>query len=171
MRKEENIVQFSSFSGRIVFPVFYSLMATLLIPATLWYILTSTDIYDMAGGIIFFVLLAVIWIVFVWGELRLKAIRIVFMKNAIETVSFLGLGRKLSFNNNGITGYKLMLEPAWPLPNECIILFSNEKEVLRISQFYFRNYELMKARITGAYKDLGREKFSTIKALTAIFKN
>lgn len=170
MTDKIQIGQTSSFSGRTFLPVFYSLMATLLIPATVWYIFTSSAIYDIIGGLVFFVLLTVIWIVFVWGELRLKAVRIYFREDAIECVPFLGWGRKTSYSHNQITGYKIMLEPALPLPYESIILVSHEKELLQISQFYFRNYEPMKSLISDSFDDLGSEKFSTWKAFTNIFK-
>lgn len=171
MTDKIQIVQASSFSGRIFLPVFYSLMVTLLMPATVWYIFTSSTVYDIIGGLIFFVLLTAIWVVFVWGELRLKAFRIYFREDTIECIPFLGLGKKKSYSHNQITGYKIMLEPALPLPYESIILVSHEKELLQLSQFYFRNYEPMKLLIKDSFEDLGREKFSTWKAFAGIFKN
>ena len=71
-----NPVLVSVFSNRIVVPVFYGVITSILLPGTVWYTLTSNDIFDMIGGIIAFIVVALIWFVMVWGELRLRAIKI-----------------------------------------------------------------------------------------------
>ena len=165
------IIQISVFSGRIVFPVFYSLISSLLLPASLWYILTSTDLYDILPGVLVFVFTLFLWVVMVWGELRLKMSRLYFKEGVMEIISFWGLwGKRICYYEH-ITGFKTLLEPALPTPYECITLMNGEKKLLRISQFYYSNYDEIKLLVTNTFQDLGREEFSTKRTFADIFKS
>lgn len=160
----------SVFSNRIVIPVFYGLITSILLPATVWYTLTSNDVLDIIGGVIAFIVVALIWLAIVWGELRLKTYRIYFQKNHIEVRSFFGIGKKHTYTYNDINGYRIGLQPAFPLPYEYIILMRNEKKQLRISQFYFRNYKEIKLLITERFENYQIQKFSLREAITEIFE-
>jgi hypothetical protein len=145
----------SVFSNRIVVPVFYGVITSILLPATVWYALTSNDVFDIIGGIIAFLVIALIWLVIVGGELRLKTHRIYFKANNYNTISECTIG----------------LQPAYPFPYECITLISNQKEILRISQFYFRNYLEMKLLVIDTFKEYKIIKFSLKKYILEIFKS
>lgn len=161
----------SVFSNRITISIFYSLITSLLLPATVWYIFTSGDVLDIIGGIVAFILVSMIWLVMVWGELRLKTHRIYFKANSIEVRSFFGLGKKQTYAYDTICEYTISLQPAYPFPYECITLISNQKDVLRISQFYFRNYLEMKLLIIDKFKEYKVRKFSLRKSILEIFKS
>ncbi|MDZ4072708.1 MAG: hypothetical protein U1C70_12850 [Sediminibacterium sp.] len=158
------------FSNRIAIPIFYSLITSLLLPATIWYIFTSGDVFDIIWGILAFVLVLMIWLVMVWGELRLKIHRIYFTTKGIEVRSFLGIGKKRTYSYDVITGFMIGLQPAYPFPYESITLMLNEKKLLRISQFYFRNYKEIKLLITERFANYQIQKFSLRKAITEIFE-
>ncbi len=160
----------SVFSNRIAIPIFYSLIASLLLPAIVWYIFTSGDVLDIIGGIVAFVLVLIIWLVMVWGELRLKTHRIYFTTNGIEVRPFLGLRKSQTYSYDDITGFTIELQPAYPFPYERITLMSHEKKLLRISQFYFRNYKEIKLLITERFTNYQIQKFSLRKAITEIFE-
>lgn len=123
-----NPVLVSVFSNRLVIPVFYGLIISILLPATVWYILTSNDVLDIIGGITAFIVVALIWLVMVWGELRLRAIKISFTDNDIVVQSFFGIGNKKIYSYNTITSFHSTLQPALPLPYECITLINNQKK-------------------------------------------
>jgi hypothetical protein len=161
----------SVFSNRIVVPVFYGVITSILLPATVWYALTSNDVFDIIGGIIAFLVIALIWLVIVGGELRLKTHRIYFKANNIEVRSFFGLGKKQTYAYNTISECTIGLQPAYPFPYECITLISNQKEILRISQFYFRNYLEMKLLVIDTFKEYKIIKFSLKKYILEIFKS
>jgi|GEM_PF-1630409 len=172
MKKEVNIspvIPASVFSWRIIFPVFYSLVSTLLLPLSWWYILTSGDVYDILAGSIVFVMSLVLWLVMVWGELRLRAVRICFKETCIEIVPFLGFGRKQQYQYDQVTGYTTLLQPSLPLPYECITLLGHQKELLQVSAFYFSNYKQLKTLMKEKFEDKGREEYSLKKAFTEIF--
>lgn len=161
----------SVFSKRVTIPIFYSSITSLLLPATVWYIFTSGDVLDIIGGIVAFILVSMIWLVMVWGELRLKTHRIYFKSNSIEVRSFFGLGKKQTYAYDTISGCTISLQPAYPFPYECITLISNQKDVLRISQFYFRNYLEMKLLLIDTFKDYKITKFSLRKSILEIFES
>lgn len=160
----------SVFSRKIVITVFYSLMTSVLLPAIVWYIFTSGSMFDIIGGIVVLMLVLFIWLVMVWGELRLKIHQIYFTTNGIEFRSFLGIGKKRVYSYDVITGFTIGLQPAYPFPYESITLMRNEKKLLRISQFYFRNYKEIKLLITERFASCQIQKFSLRKAITEIFE-
>jgi hypothetical protein len=160
----------SVFSNRIVVPVFYGVITSILLPATVWYTLTSNDVFDMIGGIIAFIVVALIWLVMVWGELRLKTYRIYFQTNHIEVQSFFGLGKKRIYAYDEINRYIIGLKPAYPLPYESIRLMRDEKKLLWISQFYFRNYKEIKLLITERFEHYQIQKFSLWEAIAEVFE-
>lgn len=159
----------SVFSNRIVIPVFYSLITSILLPATIWYTLTSNYLFDIIGGIVAFILVALIWLAMVWGELRLRAIKISFTDNDIVVQSFFGIGNTKVYSYNTITSFHSTLQPALPLPYECITLINNQKKVIHISQYYFTNYSQLKGFVTEKFKNDGAKRFSLKKMFREIF--
>lgn len=160
----------SAFSNKMAIPFFCILITSILLPAIVWYIFTSGDVLDIIGGIVVFILVLMIWLVMVWGELRLKTHRIYFTTNGIEVRPFLGLRKSQNYSYNDITGFTIGLQPAYPFPYESITLMSNEKKLLRISQFYFRNYKEIKLLITERFTNYQIQKFSLRKLITDIFE-
>ncbi len=159
----------SVFSNRIVIPVFYGLITSILLPATVWYTLTSNDLFDIIGGIVAFMVIVLIWLVMVWGELRLRAIKISFTDNDIVVQSFFGIGNTKVYSYNTITSFHSTLQPALPLPYECITLINNQKKVIYISQYYFANYSQLKGFVTEKFKNDGAKRFSLKKMFREIF--
>jgi hypothetical protein len=159
----------SVFSRKIVITVFYSLMTSVLLPTIVWYIFTSGSMFDIIGGIVVLMLVLFIWLVMVWGELRLKAIRISFTDNDIVVKSFLGIGNAKKYSYDSITGFQSTLEPALPLPYECIRLMNNQKQVLYISQYYFTNYHQLKVFVIEKFENDGVREFSLKKTFLEIF--
>lgn len=167
-RKEELLLA-SVFSFRVFIPLLLVLLSALLVPVIIWYIFSSGDAFDIIGGIVFFLLLLLIVTVMFWGELRLKAVRIRFTATAVELTPFLGWGKKRSWPYQEIDGYMTGLEPAYPVPNERIVLISHKKEVVQLSRFYFQNYGAMKQFVQDKFEDLGQKPFSMRKAVREIF--
>lgn len=159
----------SVFSKRIAIPIFYSLITSLLLPGIVWYIFTSGDVLDIIGGIVAFIVVALIWLVMVWGELRLRAIKISFTDNDIVVQSFFGIGDTKIYSYDAITSFHTTLQPALPLPYECITLINNQKKVVHISQYYFANYSQLRGFVTEKFKNNGAKSFSLKKMVREIF--
>lgn len=168
-RATTRTILISLFSGRVGVPVFFSLLTSILLPATVWYILTSQNIFDIIGGIIAFIVILFIWLTMVWGELRLRAIRISFTDSGIELQPFLGFGNKKFYKYDHITGFQTTLQPALPLPNECITLISNKQTVVHISRYYYSNYTALKTLVKQKFDDDGIVQFNLKKMFIEIF--
>ena len=166
----EQTTLISKFSIRVVVPIFFGLVSTVSLPVTMWYICTSGDITDIIGGLIALVHLLVMWMVIFLGEFRLRALQLSFTETHIEVKPFLGLGNMQVYSYESIKGFQSMLQPALPLPNECLILSNDAKELVRISQFYFSNYTALKKIVIERCKDQGIKRFSVKKAFTEIFE-
>ncbi len=160
----------SKFSIRAIVPLFFGLVSTALLPVTIWYMFTSGDIIDIIGGLIAFVHLLVMWMVVCWGEFRLRALQISLTETHIEVKPFFGLGTMQVYNYESISGFETMLQPALPLPYECLIVSNGAKELVRISQFYFSNYTVLKKIVTEKCKDQGMKRFTLKRAFTEIFE-
>jgi hypothetical protein len=164
-----NPVLVSVFSNRIVVPVFYGVITSILLPVTVWYTLTSNDIFDIIGGIVAFILIAMIWLAMILGELRLRAIKISFTDNDIVVQSFFGIGDTKIYSYDAITSFHTTLQPALPLPYEGITLINNQKKVVHISQYYFANYSQLKGFVMEKFNNDGAKRFSLKKMFREIF--
>ncbi len=127
-------------------------------------------IYISMSIITIIVHLLVIWGVIFWGEFRLRALQLSFTETHIEVKPFFGLGTMQVNNYESISGFETMLQPALPLPYECLILSNGAKELVRISQFYFSNYSALKKIVTEKCKDQGMKRFTLKRAFTEIFE-
>jgi len=108
-----------------------------------------------------------IWLIL--GELRTKIIKVILEDGKITVTNFLGLGTKKVFNLDELDGFSISFLPSQGGTYEYLYLILNNKKVVKISEFYHKNYSEFKQVIILKTRDLGNERFSYIKELREIF--
>ena len=117
---------------------------------------------------VFFVL-AMYLIVWVgYGELRTKAVHIIFDGRTIYMRRFYGLGRSTYFDMADFDGYStsiLMARGRY----EYLYLKLGKKKMIKLSEFYHWNYLALKEHIAQRMTYLGYEEFSFKTEMKEIF--
>lgn len=108
------------------------------------------------------------FIYLVFGELRTKIIIIKIQPNEIIIKRFFGLKTEV-YKNSEINGWVISYLTAQGGTYEYLYLKKGKRKVIKISQFYHKNYFQLKKEIKGKFKDLGYEKFSFIDEFKEIF--
>lgn len=114
-------------------------------------------------------LLILVFIYLVIGELRTKFIIIGINKNEIKIKRFLGLKTE-TYKFSEIEGWKYSHLPSRGGTYEYLYLYQNNKKIIKISEFYHKNYFQLKNKIQTNFKNLGYEQFSLLDELKEIFK-
>jgi hypothetical protein len=110
------------------------------------------------------------WIWLVFGELRTKVIRVEIGYDSIAVKGYFGLGAPKTYYFNEIEGYKISILPASGAVYEYLYIIAGDKKVVKLSQFYHKNYvELKEAIAAVPIKYLGFENFSYGRELKEIF--
>lgn len=110
------------------------------------------------------------FIFLVYGEIRNKFISIEVNKVGVLRKSFLGLSSKY-YKFEEIDGWKISHLTSRGGTYEYLYFYlkNNDKKVIKISEFYHRNYFQVKENISKSYKCLGYEQFSFIDEIKEIF--
>ena len=112
-------------------------------------------------------LFLIIWLVY--GELRTKAIKVKIESDNISVNSFFGLSSSRLYTFKEFDGYKISILPSEYQDYEYLYLMSNQKKIIKVSQFYHSNYLDLKKAIEIKTRNLGEEPFSLFKELKEIF--
>ncbi|MDR3023586.1 hypothetical protein [Chryseobacterium sp.] len=104
-----------------------------------------------------------------FGELRTKCINVAINKNEIVVKRFFGILTK-TYKTSEIEGWKYSHLTGKGGTYEYLYLYTAGKKVVKISQFYHKNYFNIKNYIQGNFKYLGYEKLSYIDEFKEIFK-
>lgn len=105
----------------------------------------------------------------VFGELRTKCIIITINKNDIIVKRFFGLLTK-TYKFSDIEGWKYSHLTGKGGTYEYLYLYKGGMKVIKMSQFYHKNYFQIKNYIQGNFKYLGYEQLSYIDEFKEIFK-
>lgn len=105
----------------------------------------------------------------VFGELRTKCISVIISKNEIVVKRFFGILTKI-YTISEIEGWKYSHLTGKGGTYEYLYLYKAGNKVVKISQFYHKNYFKIKNHIQGNFKYLGYEKLSYIDEFKEIFK-
>lgn len=116
-----------------------------------------------AGIFVFF------WIWIFFGELRTKAITVSLNSNHITVRRYFGLGRKKVFHLTDFDGYRTSTLSSEYQTFEFLYLLAGKRKVVKLSEFYHKNYPDLKSAFSGKLKNLGNEKFSLIREVKEIF--
>ena len=158
----------SKFKLRIFFPI------ALLVLITGFIIISSKLILNDIKNATLIVYLVIAFSIFLWiwlffGELRTKVIKITIEEHEIIVSNYFGLQAKKVYLLSGFDGFKTSLMPARYQTYEFLYLMANDKKVIKLSGYYHKNYDDLKARLSLSLKDLGDEKFSLFSEVKEIF--
>lgn len=128
--------------------------------------INSDNIFPMLLVFIFFVLI-LIWLI--WGELRTKAVKVSIDMDRLSYSNFLGLGNLRVLRFSEIDGFKIANLPSEYQDYEYLYVMVNKYKVIKLSEFYHKNYKELKAMISSKSKCLGEEKFSYVQEFKEIF--
>lgn len=104
-----------------------------------------------------------------FGEVKTKFIAVEFEKDEIIVKRFLGLQTK-SYKFSEIEAWKYSHLASKRGTYEYLYLYKNGHKIIKISQFYHRNYDEVKRYIETKFKCLVYEKFSYIDELKEMFR-
>jgi hypothetical protein len=105
-----------------------------------------------------------------WGECRTKMIKITIDGGIISVRRFAGLSKKSEFFISEFDGFKTSNQPYKGLgDSELLYLMKGGRKIIKISEYYHKNYYGLKAVIQSQAKNLGYENYSFIKELKEIF--
>lgn len=107
--------------------------------------------------------------VVLFGEVRTKCISITINKDNIVVRRFFGLLIK-TYKISEIDGWKFSYLTGKGGTYEYLYLYKAGNKVVKISQFYHKNYFQIKNYIQGTFKYLGYEKLSYSDEFKEIFK-
>lgn len=113
-------------------------------------------------------LLTFTFIYLVIGEIRTKFIIVKINENEIIVKRFLGLKTE-TFKFSEIKGWKYSHLSSRGGTYEFLYLYQNNKKIIKISEFYHKNYYPLKKHIQEKFNYLGYEKFSLISEFKEIF--
>lgn len=102
------------------------------------------------------------------GELRTKMIKLEIDKNDIIIRRFFGLKTE-TYKFSEIEGWKYSHLTSSGGTYEYIYLYQNDKKIIKISEFYHKNYFQLKNEIEAKFNYIGYEKFSFIDELKEAF--
>lgn len=102
------------------------------------------------------------------GELRTKVIIVEIEKDEIRIKRFFGI-KVETYKISEISGWKYSHLTSRGGTYEYLYLIKNERKIIKISQFYHKNYSQLKNEIKIKLKCLGYEKFSLIDEFKEIF--
>lgn len=104
-----------------------------------------------------------------FGELRTKCIMVELVNNKIIVKRFFGIKTE-RYKLVDIKGFKTSLLSSNHNTYEYLYLYKNEDKIIKISQFYHKNYFEIKSEIQKNIKNLGYEKLSYKDEFKEIFK-
>lgn len=158
----------SKFSLWAYFVFFY----TALFSCMLLFTILAMFYFDIVPYIFYVIITLVLVFVCSWlilGELRLKIVSVDIGIDSIKLKRFLGLGRQTVLYFDQMDGFKISYLPSSATVYEYLYLMSGEKKVLKLSQFYHKNYDELKRTISESLKNLGEEDFSYAREIREIF--
>lgn len=117
--------------------------------------------------IIIFFLFVWIWLIF--GELRTKVLKVWMNEDGIMVRNFFGVGTRKTYTWDKFDGYVTSLLPSRYGVYEYLYLVKGRRKVIKISEYYHRNYIELKEEIAKHTTDLKTEKYSLWREIKEVF--
>jgi hypothetical protein len=114
-------------------------------------------------------LILFVWFCMIYGGFRTKAISVKINYNTIEVKRYFGLSNSKSYLFTDFSGFKTSTLASRGGRYEYLYLMQGEKKVIKISEYYHRNYSELKAAIEANTVNLGFEQFNIVKEVKEIF--
>lgn len=122
----------------------------------------------MFGFLIFFYLLVFIWLVF--GELRTKAVAVKITDNEIFKKGYLGLGMTKQFQFGECSHITSLVLTSNYGSYEYLYLWKDNKKVVKLSEYYHRNYSELKNQLISKVEYSGEVPFIMYEEIKEIFQ-
>ena len=154
---------------------FYAYMPAFLVVFITGFLVLTIYLVSDSPTVSFPALLAIfsIWIfILVWvayGELRTKAIRVDIGEYEIIVSRYLGLGSNKVYYFSSFDGYETAILSSRYSSYEFLYLVANGKRVIKLSEYYHKNYTEMKKVLSEKLPDLGHKPFNFFQELKEIF--
>jgi len=117
--------------------------------------------------VIVFAVLVLLWLIY--GEARAKIIRIEMDFDHLTIRRYFGLSAPATFYYADLTGFTITILPATNTSYEYLYIKQGDKNIGKLSEFYHKNYDDLKADLRTHLKDLGYADFSYWKEVKEIF--
>ncbi|TQM50725.1 hypothetical protein BDE36_2485 [Arcticibacter tournemirensis] len=161
----------SKFRFFVLLPV---VITIIMLAAPVVFVFNSQEQFDYSGSAGFLIFISSLYLLFlvllIMGELRAKAIVVSLNNDSLEVKNFLGLGRPGSFSYSSLEGYRTSAVPSRGGTYEYLYLIHQGKKIAKISEFYHRNYEELKASLQRMnIKNLGEEQWSFTSEMKELF--
>jgi hypothetical protein len=159
----------SKFTARIFLP----LITSVFLPGMVWLILaealkdSSYLLLLVSTGVN--IILVFIWTWLVFGELRTKAISVIIIENSVSIKGFLGLASSRPFELNDFDGFTTSILTSRNGSYEYLYLMKDKKKIIKISEFYHKNYLEMKQCVSIRMKYMGEIPFSLPTEIKEVF--
>ena len=117
-----------------------------------------------------------LYFIFVWlwcvvGELRTKVIVFEMGYDSFTVKRYFGFGKPKTIYFADVDGYRISILPSKGAVYEFLYLVAQGKKIVKLSQFYHKNYDELKEAIAGTkIYNLGFESFSYVHEIKEIFE-
>jgi len=118
--------------------------------------------------LLIFLLFTLTWLVL--GEVKNKFIIVEFSDDKISVAKMGGLLPTKEFNPTEVEGWKHSILASKGGDDEYLYLYLDGKKIIKISEFYHKNYSEIKKYVKSRYKNLGFEEFSYLDELKEMFE-
>ena len=118
--------------------------------------------------LLIFLLFTLTWLVL--GEVKNKFIRVEFSDDKISVAKMGGLLPTKEFNPTEVEGWKYSILTSNGGNDEYLYLYLDGKKIIKVSEFYHKNYDEIKQYVKKRYKNLGFERFSYLDELKEMFE-
>ena len=96
-------------------------------------------------------------------------LKIAIESDRIIVNNFQGLGNTNVVYFSEVEGYKICVLPSEYKDYEYLYLLKNGQKIIKLSEFYHKNYPELKSEIAKKCKNLGTEKFSLGRVFKELF--
>lgn len=157
-------------TGAVV-PLIIVILMSILVGAFFTSQYLSSDSNTPLFFAIFFSLFFVYFLAFlIFGEFRTKAIKVNIGTHSISSKGYAGAGLKKEYQFSDIDGYRISFISSRTNTYEYLYLVVNDKKIIKLSEFYHRNYKDLKiAIIQHQTKNLGVEYWSFLRETKELF--
>ena len=114
------------------------------------------------------IILAIVFLALI--EIKHKFIVVEFKENQTISKKYCGL-HTITFNNSEIKGWSDSLVHSKNGTYEYLYLYVNKKRIVKISEFYHRNYFITKDYVKANFNYLGYEEYSMTKEIKEMLQS
>ncbi|MBL7699796.1 MAG: hypothetical protein JNK79_16635 [Chitinophagaceae bacterium] len=159
----------SKFRTKVAGPVVIIVMIIALV-ALISYIWSENPEAPWLPMVAFYVPMAVLGLMMIFGELRRRTIKVTIDSETITVRRYLGWGREELHFLNAFEGYHTTQLQSRYGSYEYLYLMQQGKKVIKLSEFYHKNYNELKEAIATKVKFAGNVQYSWSREMKEFFQ-